>query len=292
MLKKIFKSNFHLRFAFNPFVRYRANTLGNAKCVNQLKRETQLVVSLTSYEERFDGLELAIYSIMNQTLLPDRIVLWLSDKYTSLNELPYSITKFIKNGLEIKFVKDIGSYTKIIYALKEFPDSIIVTADDDIIYQKDWLAKLYHSYISNPKDIHVHRAHRVLLDDNNKILPYEKWEKHIKEESSRYDNFLTGVGGVLYPPKCFVSEVFREDIFLKQSPFADDVWLWFMALLSERKIRIVKNHIGTLTCTDILGQIGLKKKKTLYSLNKIGQNDKQIKALLKFYERNIRPKLK
>ena len=55
------------------------------------------------------------------------------------------ITQFIKNGLEIRFVKDIGSYTKAIYAFKEFSESIIVTADDDIFYPKDWLKKLYLS---------------------------------------------------------------------------------------------------------------------------------------------------
>ena len=290
MLKKLFNTKFHLRFAFNPYLRYLANNMGNSVCVNQLKRETPLIVSLTSYEDRFNDLELALFSIMTQTIHPDRIILWLSDKFNSLNDLPYSITKFIKNGLEIRFVKDIGPYTKIIYALKENPDSIIVTADDDIIYPKDWLAKLYHSYISEPKDIHVHRAHRVIVD-NGKILPYENWEKHVEEESARFDNFLTGVGGVLYPPKALSVEVFREDVFLRYAPFADDIWLWIMALVSNRKIRVVKNHIKTLSCTDIFGQTGFKKKKTLYAKNKNGLNDKQLQELLKFYGKNIETKL-
>ncbi|MBR6127447.1 hypothetical protein IKQ21_07165 [bacterium] len=291
-MPKILNRKFHLRFAFNPYLRYLADNMGDRKCVNQLKRETQLIVSLTSYEDRFDDLELALYSILNQSILPDRIILWLSDEFKSVNDLPYSITKFIKNGLEIRFVKDIGSYTKIIYALKENPNSIIVTADDDIIYPKEWLAKLYHSYISDSKDIHVHRAHRILFDDNKKILPYEKWQKHVNEESARFDNFLTGAGGVLYPPNALSVETFREDVFMKYAPFADDIWLWIMAVISGRKIRVVKNHIKTLTCTDILGQIGFKKKRTLYSKNKKGLNDKQLHELLNFYGKNIETKLK
>ena len=121
---------------------------------------------------------------------------------------------------------------------------------------------------------------------NGVIAPYEKWNKHIKEESARYDNFLTGVGGVLYPPKCFTSEVLREDIFLKEAPFADDIWLWVMAILHNRKIRVVKGHIKTITCTNILTQLS-GKGRTLYAKNSKGENDRQLGNLMKYYKRNI-----
>jgi len=283
MLKKFFRTKFHLRFTINPIIRCLAADMGERSGVEQI-HEVPLIVSLTSYGERFNDLVISLYSLLNQSLKPDRIILWLSDEY-NLNALPYEITAFIKNGLEIRFVKDIRSYTKIIYALKEFPNAIIVTADDDIYYPKNWLKKLYYSYISNPEDIHVHRAHRF-----EKGKPYEDWEKHVNEEGARYDNFLTGVGGVLYPPQCFTSEVLRDDIFLKYAPYADDIWLWVMALLNNRKIRVVKNHIKTLTCVNIFRQI-FKNSKTLYAHNSAGGNDEQLDNLMKFYERNILQKL-
>lgn len=289
IFSKILKSKMHLRFVLNPLIRYNSNLMSKYVGVNSVKRDVPIIVSLTSYEARFNDLEISLYSLLNQSLKPDRIILWLSDEIKSLNDLPYEITKYIKNGLEIKFVKDIGSYTKAIYAFKEYPESIIVTADDDIYYPKKWLEKLYHSYIAHPKDIQVHRAHRVKLKDN-KILPYEKWEKHVQEESARFDNFLTGVGGVLYPPNCFLSEVFRDDIFLNYAPTADDIWFWFMALISNRKIRVVQNHIKTLRCTNLLRQI-LPNRKTLYSINSTGRNDEQIKNLMKFYQNNILHKI-
>lgn len=290
MLKKLLNYKCHLRFLFNPIYRSLSDNMGDYPRITELKRDIPIVVSITSYDERFKDLELSLYSVFNQTTLPDRVVLWLSDEY-SLNELPYSVTKYIKYGLEIRFVKDIGSYTKIIYALKEFSNCIIVTADDDIFYQRTWLEKLYHSYLSASQDIHVHRAHRVLCSDNT-VYPYEKWEKHVDEESARYDNFLTGCGGVLYPPKCFENEVFRSDIFLKYAPYADDVWLWFMAILSGRKIRVVKNHINTLTCTNIFRQLGFTHSRFLYKRNKQGGNDEQIRNLLIFYKKNIITALK
>lgn len=289
ILSKILKSRLHLRFVFNSLIRYNSNLMSKYVGINPVKRDVPIIVSLTSYEARFKDLEISLYSLLNQSLKPDRIILWLSDEIESLNDLPYEITKYIKNGLEIRFVKDIGSYTKAIYAFKEYQEAIIVTADDDIYYPKKWLERLYHSYIAHPKDIQVHRAHRVKLKDN-KILPYEKWEKHVQEESARFDNFLTGVGGVLYPPNCFLSEVFRNDIFLKYAPTADDIWFWFMALISNRRIRVVQNHIKTLSCTNLLRQI-LPNRKTLYSINSTGRNDEQIENLMKFYQNNILPKI-
>ena len=289
ILSKILKSRLHLRFVFNSLIRYNSNLMSKYVGINPVKRDVPIIVSLTSYEARFKDLEISLYSLLNQSLKPDRIILWLSDEIESLNDLPYEITKYIKNGLEIRFVKDIGSYTKAIYAFREYPEAIIVTADDDIYYPQKWLERLYHSYIAHPKDIQVHRAHRVKLKDK-KILPYEKWEKHVQEENARFDNFLTGVGGVLYPPNCFLSEVFRNDIFLKYAPTADDIWFWFMALISNRRIRVVQNHIKTLSCTNLLRQI-LPNRKTLYSINSTGRNDEQIENLMKFYQNNILPKI-
>ena len=272
----------------NPFLNMQINSIGNWKGVNDVKREKPIIVSLTSYEDRFSDLPKTIYSLLNQTLRPDRIILWLDEKGDDLTTLPYEITRFIKNGLEIRFVKDIGPYTKVVYAFKEFYESIIVTADDDIYYPKNWLKYLYLSYVSNQDDIHCHRAHRVGLK-YGKILPYENWEKQVEEESARYDNFLTGAGGVLYPPKCFSNEVLREDVFLKYAPSADDIWLWVMALVHGKKIRVVKNHYKTLISTNLFRQIFGK---TLYSVNKDGQNDIQLNNLMKFYSNNILSRLK
>ena len=288
VLKRLLNYKFHVRGIMNPFLNMQINSIGNWKGVNDVKREKPIIVSLTSYEDRFSDLPKTIYSLLNQTLRPDRIILWLDERGDDLTTLPYEITRFIKNGLEIRFVKDIGPYTKVVYAFKEFYESIIVTADDDIYYPKNWLKYLYLSYVSNQDDIHCHRAHRVGLK-YGKILPYENWEKQVEEESARYDNFLTGAGGVLYPPKCFSNEVLREDVFLKYAPSADDIWLWVMALVHGKKIRVVKNHYKTLISTNLFRQIFGK---TLYSVNKDGQNDIQLNNLMKFYSNNILSRLK
>ena len=141
--ERIFNYNFHTRIFINPFISFQINSLGNYPGVtDEIKRETPIIVSLTSYRERFKDLPLTLYSLLNQSLKPDRIILWLDNEYEDLTNLPYEITQFIKNGLEIRFVKDIGPYTKVIYAFKEYRNAVIVSADDDIYYTKNWLKKL------------------------------------------------------------------------------------------------------------------------------------------------------
>lgn len=272
---------YNLRF-LNPFKKFFEKR-PKGICLSE---KNNIIVSVTSYPERFRDLKYVLISIFKQSLLPNRVILWLSDEFK--DSVPEFILKFKENGLEIKFVKDIKSYTKIIYTVSEFPEAVIVTADDDVYYPAFWLERLYNSYLKNPEDIQVHRAHRVKTE-NGKLLPYEKWNKHEAEESARFDNFLTGAGGVLYPPKCFNEEVLKKEIFLKEAPFADDVWLWFMALVNSRKIRIVENHIDTVVCTNIFRQI--LKKGTLYSQNKNGGNDRQINNLMKIYGKEICGKL-
>ncbi len=283
IINRIFNYKFHVRGLFNPFIGMQISSLGDFPGVNDIKRETPIIVSLTSYRDRFQDLPIALYSLLNQSLKPDRVILWLDEDSEDLTYLPYDITQFVKNGLEIKFVKDIGSYTKAIYAFKDFSNAIIVTADDDIYYPADWLKKLYLSYIAHPEDIHLHRAHLVNLNQ-----PYEKWTKHVKEESAQYKNFLTGVGGVLYPPNCFSKEVLREDVFLKNAPNADDIWFWVMALVHNKKIRVVKNHIKTLIVTNIFKQIFAN---NLYKQNRKGANDVQLNNLMKYYGQNVKNKL-
>ena len=285
MLKELLKILFRYKYSLNVIKRYKASNICNMMGVNDLKREIPIIVSMSAKEEDFDELELSLYSIFEQTVMPDRVILWLSKEY-ELSELPYSITRYIKNGLEIKFIEDKGSYNKIIYALKDFSNSILVTANTNFYYPKDWLKKLYHSYISAPNDIHVHQA-KIIKSNNKLVLPMKTWCKN-QEENSSYKNFPIQGAGVLYPPKCFSIEVFREDIYEKKINADWKVWSWFMALVSGRKIRIVKNHIKRLDCVNLSKQI----KKDILSYKNIDNIDTQISGLMKYYSQNLISKLK
>ena len=281
MFKKLFEFLFNNSFFFKFILNFNASNVGNSLKININKREVPIIVSISHNNENFNNLELSLYSLLNQTVCPDKIILWLDSTY-ELSDLPYEITRYTKNGLEIRFSENLNTYTKLINPIKENKNSIIVTAETNIYYPKNWLEKLYHSYISKPQDIHVNRVHRLALADNN-ILPFKMWKKYFKEERSGYDYFPDNAGGILFPPKCFVSEVFRNDLYNKFVPNSYNIWIWCMSVISGKKIRLVKSHIKKLTVLDYSEQF----KKELKNNN----IDDKISALMKYYSQNIISKL-
>ncbi|MBR1423952.1 glycosyltransferase family 8 protein [bacterium] len=208
------------------------------------KRDKKIIVSMTSYPARMYDVHYAIYSLLNQTLKPDGVVLWLTSSQFPNGEadIPKKVLDLKAYGLTIKWCDEyIKAYTKLVPSLREFPEDIIVTADDDIYYGNDWLEKLYKEYErSDRKTIIAHRCHKILIDDENQeIFPYNNWIYTVEDGSTSYLNFLTGVGGVLYPPNTLAKDACNSELFRELSPVADDIWFWAMAVLNDTKIKIL-----------------------------------------------------
>jgi hypothetical protein len=191
-----------------------------------------IIVSLTTYGRRLYDAYLPVESIMQQTVKPNKIVLWLGNELKN-TELPITLKNQQKRGLEINYCEDIGSYTKLIPSLKAFPSSAIITIDDDNIYSFDIVENLLNAYKNNPKLIHSLRVHRMKLKSGKRLEKYEKWIQDYEKCDISPLNFPTGVGGVLYPPNCFNNEVFNKEVFLDICRHADDVWFKAMALLNN-----------------------------------------------------------
>ncbi|MDD3436076.1 MAG: hypothetical protein PHC64_02880 [Candidatus Gastranaerophilales bacterium] len=254
--------------------------------LNEVKREKKLIISLTSFPERMYDVHFALYSLLNQSLKPDEVILWLGvEEFPNKeNDIPKNILNLKENGLTIKWCKDIKSYKKLIPALKEYPNDLIVTADDDLYYSEHWLELLYNAYLQEPDYIHCHRAHRIIFDEKNKILPYNQWPHCIQSVEKSFLNFCTTGGGVLYPPNSLYKDVFNEELFLKLCPTTDDLWFWSMAVLNGTKINVVENNIRDITYINPERDLGISGEKTLYVQNLCGEaNDIQLKKILDCY---------
>lgn len=203
----------------------------------------QMTLSLTSFPERVNNPEIlpvALYALFTQSFKPDRIVLWLSDEEFPRREQDVSteVLNFKANGLEIKWTPvNIRAYGKLVPSLLEFPDDIIVTADDDTLYHPQWLEMLYETWRQHPDDIIAHRAKQVTTNGRG-VKPYNDWHISHDAEASPL-NFLTGVGGVLYPPHSLHPDATNTELFSRISPLNDDIWFWAMAVLKGTKIRCV-----------------------------------------------------
>lgn len=240
-----------------------------------------IIVSLTSYPQRFPTLHICLESLFNQSVQPDIVVLYV---YKKDLPLPDSVLQYENQKLIVKCVdEDLKSHKKYFYAMQEYSDDILITVDDDMIYPSYLIEKLIDSYQRFPNTVSAGRAHGIRLSNDGSLLRYLDWEW----ESDCYNNpshrlLATGVGGILYPPHCLISEVFNISAIKKHCLYQDDIWLKCMELLSQVPITLIKQNSqhppgipGVYT-------------KGLYLKNKLnGGTDAAIKAVFQAYSINI-----
>lgn len=189
---------------------------------------------MTSFPEAITYAVKAVRSILLGSVLPDKVILYLTLSQFEECGIPDSLKLLAKSNtvFEIRNQEtDIGPYQKLIPALRDFPNAIIVTVDDDIAYHKHMLRDLLNLHSQIPDAILAHRAKRISLNK-----PYRSWAKYrwydflIKKIHRSFTNLQTGVGGVLYPPHSLRSDMLDVELFTKLAPRTDDIWFWAAAV--------------------------------------------------------------
>lgn len=190
----------------------------------------QVIVSMTSFPGAIVVAEQAIRSLLAGNVLPDKIVLYVTMAQFADTPFPEGLTALAKENpiFEIRnFDRDIRSYRKLIPALIDFPDAIIVTVDDDVHYHPDMLRQLLYLHAQVPDAILAQRAKHIKYGQ-----PYKKWSKYrwyhflFKRIHRSFLNIQTGVGGVLYPPHSLKADMMDLDLIAKLAPTTDDIWFW------------------------------------------------------------------
>lgn len=246
-----------------------------------------IIVSLTTYGKRIHDVAFTIESIMQQSMKPNKIVLWLDYSFQN-QQLPQSLINQQKRGLEIAFCEDLRSYKKLIPSLRSFPNDAIITFDDDLLYDYDIVEHLIVAYLQNPGFIHSCRGHQMLFDSDHRLFPYNLWKWNVSGVGIIDSYFLTGGGGTLYPPHSLDTEVLNEDVFMDICKFADDVWFNAMALKKGTQINKVytRNVKGDdFLVNEAMQDIGLRN----VNIEDDMLNDSQIKAV--FFKYGLYDKL-
>lgn len=241
------------------------------------RRREKITVSLTSFGKRLDLVHIAVKSIMTQTMKADAVVLYLA-KEDSRKKIPQE-EELIKAGLRIeRNVKDLKSHKKYFYAVQEYPDSLIVTVDDDTIYDEKLLEELYTAHLQYPAAVICRRGHRM-TKRAGKVAPYDQWEGCVKSESPEKGICATGVGGILYPCGRYREAFLDERGIRETSLYGDDLWLKTVELL-----RGIDTHAtGELPVRTIEGS----QNEALYIENAENKrNDAYVEALERYF--NIR----
>ena len=264
---------FHLWFNIYP------------KCSSQIAEN--LIVSLTSYGRRVSKCsQYAIFSILKQTIAPEKIILWLDKDKWNDESLPFVLRRIKRWGLlEVKYCEDVRSFTKLIPALEKYPDKIIITVDDDIYYSANLIEQLYLQHQKFPEKICAVSYCVPAFNLNHSICTYSKWNEYRQTNTMRVDENLLmpqGFAGVLYPVSAFDTEVLNKEVFLKQSPLADDIWFYVMAIKNNTlRTGIPYAKIKTYN-VDLFRQLMTKDRLHDKNVND-KQNDLQLKKLLQYY---------
>lgn len=250
--------------------------------MNKNTDQKQVIVSLTSFPQAIPYAVQAIRSILTGSLLPDKIVLYLDTPKFPEGILPQELEALKAESpiFEVRFDEaEIRSYKKLIPALRDFPNDIIVTIDDDIQYHPDMLSRLIQIHKQVPDAIIAHRVRKVQLDS-----PYRTWRKYkwydfiFRRLHFNHHAMQTGVGGVLYPPHSLDEKMLDSTLFMTMAPTNDDIWFWAAAVSHGTFVIPVPGwHRKTI-------EIGKPKEFALKTVNLKPGDDRNREALDKIFK--------
>ncbi len=209
-----------------------------------LVAKPKIIVSMTTIDSRINDIKPVVDSILQQTLKPDSFELYLSD-HPSLFEggidngippekVPAFLRDYERQGvLTITYVDNIGPANKLLPCLKDNwgTDNIIITIDDDVYYAPSFIATLYE-YYQKEQCVIAAEGLKVSFKDTIFEKTYKKWKRLSLTQKHIY-HFPLGHGGCLYTPAFFCDTVLDSKLLLRLAPTADDVWFYFMRLVTK-----------------------------------------------------------
>jgi hypothetical protein len=223
-------------------------------------------------------------SLLNQTVLPTKIFLYLSvEPYLLDHGFPEKnitnayLRTYIENNdiISLKWTENTGPYRKLLPLLQEKwnEDCIIITLDDDTCYNSNLLKNFIEDHERDKTCVINYRGY-TFSKENIINIDYNVREK--LTQKSLY-NFATGKGGVLYHPKFFHNTndlIFDKTIYLILCDGADDIWFYLVRICNGVEC-IIKN-ISYMT-KDNTGSIALCK-----NINNGNKNTKKIRKCISF----------
>lgn len=252
---------------------------GNVRGLNLKPRTKHIVVSLTSIPSRIHAVPFVVDALLNQTMLPDKIILYLNADEFKDTKFPEELILQQQLGLEIKYCDNLKPHKKYFYTMQAYPEDIVITVDDDLVYNVDLIEKLYKSYLLHPHAVSAMRARLITFDENNKLNPYCYWPL-INDKNwvgKELMSLLSTTGaGTLFPPHCLHVETFHKANLQGNCLEADDLWLKVMEVMQRTPVVLVTHKFKLVTLQGT-------QENTLFMKNKSGNNDKQMQKILAIY---------
>lgn len=191
------------------------------------RRNRMIIASVTTTGRRISRVVPALLSIRQGTIQPDKLILWLNRHSTPVapGVNPDDIPAGVEDLCEVRWCENYGPATKLLPSMKAFPEAAVATFDDDKYYPEEWLEGLVNGVRRYPNTIVCYRAKVIQFDDNGACLPYRQWPLAPRKHTGPDRQLLpTGVGGVIYPPRCMKPLAFDLELLQRLSLPNDDLW--------------------------------------------------------------------
>lgn len=262
--------------------------LADTDLTEKEKTYDRVIVSLTSHPGRIGIVYQTIQSLLEQSVTPYKILLWLSEDQFEGREadLPGILLALEQDVdyFEIRFVKgDIGPHKKYYYTMKEYPDDPVIIVDDDAVYDRNLVERLLESYQKYPDCVSAMRVNLINFKRDGSFMDYAGWimDYKILLDIPSTQLVPVGVGGVLYPPHTLPEEAFDIEAITENCLYCDDLWLKIMASHDQYKTVAVKRF-----CTEKL--IDGSQDVALWHKNVFGDNnDRSLKHIMSYYDRQF-----
>ncbi len=248
--------------------------------LNREPRAERVTLSLTTFPARIHQCYYAIKSLMLQTFKADRIVLWLAEEQFPEHKLPPQFDVLLEAGLTVRFCEDYRSHKKYYHALREQGENeLVITYDDDIIYEADSVEKLITVHQQFPDCIICNRGQQMVMHDGQ-LLPYSQWKlcTPVGVREPVYGIMPSTGAGCLYPCGIMPESTFDVEKARELAWTADDLWMRFNSLAAG--VRVVKTRERIATLCNVSGS----QKEALTQINDIGnENQRAIERLLRCF---------
>lgn len=202
----------------------------------------KIIVSMTTIPSRKERLKENIFSILNQSVSFDKLVINIDDNLSKDDYKWYK--KFAKISDKIIFNKASAKWrscNKLLPTLLLFPDDVIITIDDDVYYPVDCFKYLLEQHTKTPGYIVSHEVNPILIE-NNFITYLNSYD--IKVNQFQWGKYLSNC--CLFPPHVFDgTDLMDYDKMMACTKGThDELWFWVNSTLNKVKC-VGLNYIRT-----------------------------------------------
>jgi len=211
----------------------------------------KVIISLASFGARLtESAYRSVNTLLDQNIDTglEKIILWVNGEA----EVPWRLKTLsqVFKRFEIRQApEDLGPLSKLVWALKEYPEHTIITADDDMYYPRNWYMRLISTANRHPSCVVAYHAKWV------KKLGITTGAWRGEQAQSEHESFIIfphGDTGILYPPGSLHPDATNLALIKKLSRGSSDAWFWAMMLLQRTKCCCVPfNHSRPISICEI-----------------------------------------